>query len=50
MFRVVHQLTMFIPQLHDHKNTLVPEIIVRETVPRIREIYGNNIYFIRKWS
>jgi hypothetical protein len=50
MFRVVHQFTMFIPQLHNHKNTLVPEIIVTETVRRIRESYGNNIYFIRKWS
>ena len=49
MFRVVNQFTIFIPQLLNHKNTLVPEIIVKENVRRIRESYGNNTYFIRKW-
>jgi hypothetical protein len=49
MFRVVNQFTIFIPQLHNHKNTLVPENIVTETVRRICESYGNNMYFIRKW-
>jgi hypothetical protein len=51
MFRVVIQFTIFIPQLHNHKNTLVPETTVTETVRRLRESNGNNThaYFIRTW-
>jgi hypothetical protein len=50
MFRTVNQFTVFIPQMHNHNNTLLPEATGTETVRRICENYGNNIYFIRKWS
>jgi hypothetical protein len=50
MFRIVNQFIVFIPQMHNRKNTLDPETTVTESVRRIRDSYGNNIYFIRKWS